>query len=70
MRQTLELAPSLLERTRELLKTSPDSYNAVFLATGLTPHWLSCVATGRLKDPSVNKIQKLYEHLAGQKLAV
>jgi hypothetical protein len=69
-KQTETEAVSLLDKTRQLLKESNSSYNTIFLATGLKPHWLTFVATGKLKDPSVNKIQKLYEHLTGQKLAV
>lgn len=60
---------TLLQRTRELIKQSDQSYSQMFAGSGLEPNWISGVATGRIKDPSVNRIQKLYEYLAGSKLA-
>lgn len=59
---------SLLARTRELLLTCDQSYLTIYLATGLKPNWLSKLAQARLPDPSVNKVQKLYEHLTATKL--
>jgi hypothetical protein len=40
------------------------------MSTGLKPNWLSKLAQGRLPDPSVNKVQKLYEHLTAKPLEV
>jgi hypothetical protein len=58
----------LLSKTRELLANTSETYLDIYSATGLTPTWLSLVANDKLKDPSVNKIQKLYEHLSGKEL--
>lgn len=59
---------TLLQHTQRLLKDSEQTYSKIFVATGLEPNWLSGIASGRIKDPSVNRIQKLYEHLSGCKL--
>lgn len=57
---------SLLARTRTLLRESEQSYLDIYEATKLTPNWLSLLARGKLREPSVNKVQKLYEHLSGK----
>lgn len=59
---------TLLAKTRELLKTTPNSYLDIYKSTGLTPFWLTGVSTGKVLNPSVNRIQQLYEFLAGKKL--
>lgn len=62
------LEGTLLARTRQLLQSTATSYLAIYNATGLTPNWLSSLAQKKLPNPSVNKVQKLYEHLSGKKL--
>lgn len=62
--------PSLLEKTRELLRGCEKSYLEIYAATGLSPNWLTGVATGKIADPSVNRIQALYEYLQGKALTV
>lgn len=47
---------------RDLIKVASD--------TGLNYHWLVKLARGRVKDPSVNSVQALYEHLVGTALVV
>jgi hypothetical protein len=60
---------SLLQKTRAMLSEKKrSSYFKIYDATGLHPNWLSGVATGRIRDPSVNRIQALYEFLKGQAL--
>jgi len=59
---------TLLARTREHLLNSELSYLTIYKATGLTPNWLSLLAQGKLPNPSVNKVQQLFEHLTGTKL--
>lgn len=61
---------TLLIRTKELLATSGKTYLDIHSETGLTPHWLSFLANGKIANPSVNKVQRLYECLRGTKLAV
>jgi hypothetical protein len=61
---------TLLERTRELLKEEAKSRTLMEIhkETELPFYWLRKVASGETKDPSVNRIQTLYEHLSGKKL--
>lgn len=61
---------TLLERTQELLKeeTKTRSLIEIHKETGLPFYWLRKVANGETRDPSVNRIQTLYEHLSGKKL--
>lgn len=60
---------TLLARTRKLLRESDQSHLQIYKATGLTPFWLSSIATGKVADPSVNRIQALYEFLSGKELS-
>lgn len=61
---------SLLSKTRHLLKATKFSQLEIYQATGLTPFWLTSISTGKVSDPSVNKIQTLYEFLSGKHLSV
>jgi hypothetical protein len=58
---------SLLTTTRELLLAQP-ARASVARACGLHLNWLEKFAAGKFKDPSVNRVQALYEHLSGKKL--
>ena len=60
----------LLARTKELLdQKSINELAAIAQATGLPFSWIHSV---RYKDisPSVDRIEKLYEHLSGHELEV
>ena len=60
---------SLLEKTRVLLSVkSAGELTAIAAETNLTYDWLLKLKGDKIKDPSVNKIQKLYEHLSGEPL--
>lgn len=62
---------TLFQKARQLLIARQGiSYLAVYVDTGLDPSWLSQFASGKLKDPGVNKVQKLYEYLTGKRLEV
>jgi hypothetical protein len=61
---------TLLERTRALLAQTDQTYVEIYTATQLDPNWLSALLRGKIADPSVNKVQRLYEHLTQRKLAV
>lgn len=61
----------LLARTRELLADrSAEELHEIAKATGLTYGWLNQVKYKPDISPAVDKIEKLYEHLSGQKLEV
>jgi hypothetical protein len=55
---------TLLASTLALLSANPE-YSTHAAATGLGKNWIYKLAKGRIADPSVNKVQRLYEHLAG-----
>jgi hypothetical protein len=59
---------TLLDKTVQLLQASQESYFKIYDNTGLHPNWLSSIATGKNRDPSVNRIEKLYQYLTGTKL--
>lgn len=61
---------SLLKQTRKLLEAQRGRYLDIYEATRLPPNWLSLLAHGKIKDPSVNKVQCLYEHLTNKKLGL
>lgn len=61
---------SLLKRTRALIAESGKTHMQICIATGLQVNWISGISSGRIRDPSVNRIQKLYEYLTGNKLAI
>lgn len=65
-----DAACTLLRKTRKLLNETQASYLDIYTKTGLTPNWLTGVATGNIRDPSVNRIQKLYEYLTASQLTV
>lgn len=63
-------AGSLLLATQQLLHDSHRTHEEIFLATGLPMQWLSSLVRGQTPDPSVNRVQKLYEFLSGKELKV
>lgn len=61
---------ALLRRTRELLEASGHSSLEIYRETGLKPSWIELVRKGDTRDPSVNRISRLYEFLAQKPLVV
>lgn len=60
---------TLLEAVVVQLKTRRDKdLITLYAETKLPYYWLRKVANGDIKNPSVNRIQYLYEHLTGKKL--
>lgn len=63
----------LMEATRELLKTKAPKEVDLFdvhRQTGLPFFWLRKFAAGTFKNPSVNRVQFLYENLTGNPLII
>lgn len=58
----------LLAETRRLLKEHKRTYQQIYDHTSLQPGWLSGVCTGAIKEPSVNKVERLYEYLSAKPL--
>lgn len=61
---------TLLARTIELVTTCGKSPGKIAAETGLSVYWITSLRYGTTKEPSVNKIVMLYEHLSGKKLEV
>lgn len=61
---------NLMQRTIELLDNPPEGKSLPEIATDLhiSYYWLRKFKSGEIKDPSVNKVQVLYEYLTGKPL--
>lgn len=59
---------SLMTETLRLLRESKKSRLQVAIDTGLPFWWLRKFHGKEIRDPSVNRIQLLYEYLTGTKL--
>jgi predicted transcriptional regulator len=59
---------SLMNETLRLLKERNQTLPEVASATDIPFYWLRKFHYGEVKNPSVNRIQKLYEFLSGRKL--
>lgn len=61
---------SLLDCTRELLIDRPRKVTIAEIAEKIdvSPSWLDSLIAGRIKEPSVNSIQRLYEFLKNDSL--
>jgi hypothetical protein len=57
---------TLLVKVRELLKDQ--DLMLLYAETRISFGWLQRVKNGHIKDPGVNRIQWLYEHLTKTKL--
>jgi len=67
--KTKNLEGKLLKKTRDKLKRlNANGYIEVSFHTGIPETWLKRVAHGNIKDPSVNRIQKVFEYLTKKKL--
>lgn len=61
---------SLHLRTLELLHATSESLLDVHKESKLPYYWLRKFSSGEISDPSVNRVQALYEYLTGQNLPV
>ena len=67
---TKDYQGSLLIKTKELLDSSGISAQDLYAETGLPFHWIRSMQQGKSPDPSVNRIQYLYEYLTENKLPI
>lgn len=58
----------LMKRTIELVRERTPL--KVYDETKISFYWLRKFAAGGFQNPSVNRVQYLYEHLTGKKLTV
>jgi hypothetical protein len=59
---------SLMTETLRLLKSRSETLPQIQEATGIPFYWLRKFIGGEIHDPSVNRVQKLYEYLSKRKL--
>lgn len=57
---------TLMLKTIDLLKDK-DLFE-VYAATKISPYWLRKFVSGDFKNPSINRVQFLYEQLTGTKI--
>ena len=60
----------LMIKTHQLLKADGRSIADISIDTGITFFWLQRFSAGSMKNPSVNRIEYLYEHLSKKSLNV
>lgn len=60
----------LLTHTRELLKNRPRTLTLAQIAedSGVSLGWLNAFSAGLYSEPSVVRVQKVFERLTGEKL--
>lgn len=65
-------APKLRDKVLELLRERPRSmtYKKIAEDTDIPEGWLKVFAGGNIDDPSVNRVETLYNYLSGQPLNV
>lgn len=61
---------TLYEQTLELLIASKLTIQDIATQADLPYDWLVSIRYDRVKNPSVNRVQKLYEFLSGKPLTV
>jgi hypothetical protein len=61
---------SLMSKTLELLHADSRGLAVISVTADVPYHWLEQFRRGIIKNPSVNRVQALYEFLSGRKLEV
>lgn len=61
---------TLLLKTRTLLKSDSRPLTRVAEESGLPYHWVHSFRYREHRDPSVNRVQRLYEYLTGESLPI
>lgn len=64
--------PKLRDKVLDLLANRPreQTLKGIAEATGLPEAWLKVFAQGRIQDPSVNRVETLYNYLSEKPLDV
>jgi len=68
--KSFNLPGTLHNKTLELLKNDVRSIAQVAADSGISFYWLQGFSQNNFKNPSVNRIQYLYEHLSKKQLKV
>lgn len=64
----MDIDTSLRDCVLKLLKQTDKTLREIQKDTGLKEDWLTKLNQGLIDDPSVNKIQTLYNYLSGKEL--
>lgn len=65
---TCDRLGSLMTETLRLINKEPRGLLAVTQRTGVPFYWLRKFAAGKIPNPSVNRVQYLFEKLSGKKV--
>ena len=60
----------LVARTRELMLASPLSTAELSIQAGLPYHWLHGLRYKQISNPSIDRVEKLYQFLTGQQVGL
>jgi len=58
----------LMTKVQQLLGEDPRSNPEIFRDTGVPLNWLNSFTSNKFKNPSVNRMEYLYEQLSGKDL--
>lgn len=67
-KQICDDAQTLIKQTIILVNAEPRGPLAVSIKTGVPYYWLRKFSSEKIANPSVNRVQYLYEKLSGNKL--
>jgi transcriptional regulator with XRE-family HTH domain len=63
------MTSNLLKTTLELLDlTSREDHKRLAEELGVTVNWITMLIDGKIKEPGVNKIERLYVALSGKRI--
>jgi hypothetical protein len=65
---TFDNEKSLMRHVRALVKADSRSLPELYRDTGISFFWLQKFQAGKFANPSVNRVQFLYEYLSGKTL--
>lgn len=60
----------LLDRTLHLVRNRPvtETYQTIAAAAKVSPHWVKTLASGKIPDPGVCKVEAVFNYLNKQPL--
>lgn len=67
-RKTFDSPGTLMLKTFDLLKNDKRNMSDISIDTGISFFWLQRFSANNMKNPSVNRVQYLYEQLSNTKL--
>lgn len=68
--QPFDEPAKLMLKVKELLKEDPRTLPEIYRDSGIPFYWLRKFVDGVYKNPSVNRVEYLYEFLSGKTLEV